>query len=160
GPAIDTYSPRPIVMSMAASACVSTSSVRNTLLTPSSLISGSITPPTPGIGQLNNLAIGYWALGVLRLPDYQMTKRPNASFSFEPHPIVRIPRGHVRKNHLVPGLKARDDFNRVHRALTELHLDACRLISTLVHFENTDRALILAKGGPSHEDDVGEALEF
>src|SRR5215471_4042122 len=45
GPAIDTYSPRPIVMSIAASAWVSTSSVRKTLLTPSNLISGSMLPP-------------------------------------------------------------------------------------------------------------------
>jgi hypothetical protein len=45
GPAIDTYSPRAIAMSTPASACVSTSSVRKTLLTPANLISGSITPP-------------------------------------------------------------------------------------------------------------------
>src|SRR5215831_15004401 len=42
GPAIDTYSPRSIEMSIPASACVSTSSVRNTLVTPCSLINGSI----------------------------------------------------------------------------------------------------------------------
>src|SRR6185295_1579801 len=40
GPAIDTYSPLPISMWMPDSACVSTSSVKNTFVTPSSLISG------------------------------------------------------------------------------------------------------------------------
>jgi hypothetical protein len=40
GPAIDTYSPRWISMLMLSSACVSTSSVKNTFFTLSSLISG------------------------------------------------------------------------------------------------------------------------
>ena len=49
GPAIDTYSPRPIAISTPARACVSTSSVRKTLLTPASLISASIwSSKTPG----------------------------------------------------------------------------------------------------------------
>src|SRR5262245_4162815 len=135
GPAIDTYSPRPIVMSIAASAWVSTSSVRKTLLTPSNLISGSMLPPvredadTPGFR--------LWPLGFGFDPEPR-TSSPEPLF--QPHPLVGIPRRHVGKNHLVARLKARDDFNRVHRTFAELYLDARRFAASRVHLENADRA--------------------
>src|SRR5437762_2815071 len=64
GPAIDTYSPRAIARLMLSSACVSTSSVRKTLLTASNLISDSI----------QNLPGRNWG----QLLDYQITELPNA----------------------------------------------------------------------------------
>src|SRR5437016_5606301 len=67
GPAIDTYSPRAIARLILSSAWVSTSSVRNTLLTASNLISDSI----------QNLPGRNWG----QLLDYQITQLPNASTS-------------------------------------------------------------------------------
>src|SRR5262252_6003242 len=57
GPEIATYSPRPISTSIFASACVSTSSVTNTLVTPLSWITGGISDVCIIDPQLGNLMI-------------------------------------------------------------------------------------------------------
>src|SRR5215212_11117675 len=94
GPAIDTYSPLLICRWIPESACVSTSSVKNTFVTPSSLIS----------------ACPFSAILCLLL--------------FQANAIVGVVRRHVRQNHLIPDLQSRQHFNGVHRAFSELDLHA------------------------------------
>src|SRR5215831_12663248 len=94
GPEIDTYSPRAISMLMSSSACVSTSSVTNTFVSRSSLITGGRPRSFKGALLLKSDA------------------------------IERIPVGHIRENHLIAGVQPRADFDDVDRRGAELHLHA------------------------------------
>src|SRR5437868_8311211 len=97
GPAIDTYSPLLIWRWIPESACVSTSSVKKTFVTPSSLIS----------------ACPFSAISfscVTRL--------------LEPVAVVCVVCRHIGQDHLIADLQSREHFNGVHRALSELHLHA------------------------------------
>src|SRR6266545_667721 len=111
GPAIETYSPRSTTRSMPASACVSTSSVRNTFVTPCSLINGSMSPP------------------VRLKPDATMCPWPLIASPWpllQSHAIECVPRGHVRQDDFVASLQPGDDFHGVHRRSPQRHLDARR----------------------------------
>src|SRR5438270_13575154 len=85
GPAIAMYSPLLISRWMPASACVSTSSVKNTLVTPSRWMSdcADVFIMTP-------------------------------SLAFDLDAIERIELRHVGENHLVARLQPLEDFNRAH----------------------------------------------
>src|SRR6266542_5912189 len=86
---------------MPASACVSTSSVKKTFVTPSRWINVGadvfIVAPCVG-GPL-------WAASCL-------TRNPNA--------VERVLRGHVRQNNCIAGLQPVDDLDLVHRAASQL----------------------------------------
>src|SRR5436190_22059274 len=87
GPAIAMYSPLLISRWMPARACVSTSSVKNTFVTPSRWMSdcADVFIMTPWL-------------------------------AFQLYSIERIELGHVGENHLVAGLQALEDFNGDHRS--------------------------------------------
>src|SRR5688500_15939644 len=92
GPAIAMYSPLLISRWMPARACVSTSSVKNTFVTPSRWMSDCAD-------------VFIWLL-----------------LAFKLHAIERIELGHVGQNDLIAGLQALDDLNRVHRGAAKLDL--------------------------------------
>src|SRR6266540_6742242 len=116
GPAIDTYSPLPISMWMPDNACVSTSSVKNTFVTPSSLISGC-----PFSAMLVHLG----RKGPYPLFNAIREKGGTAPFRlFQSDAVVRVVSRHVGENHLIADLQAAEHFDGVHRAATELHLHA------------------------------------
>src|ERR1700752_3346847 len=91
GPAIDTYSPRAISRCTPESACVSTSSVKKTFVTPSSLMTGC-------------------PFELMRFP-------PSEKKSLQAHAIVRVPSTHVREDHAIPRFETFENFHRVDRAL-------------------------------------------
>src|SRR5262252_6703784 len=128
GPAIDTYSPWPISRCTPESACVSTSSVKNTFVTPSSLMTGW---PLP---------FGFVLIVSSLLP--------------QTHPVVRVPRAHVREDHRVPDLQAAQNLHRVHGALAEPDLHPHRLVSVGVDAEEADLRLLRAEGGPADVEDI------
>src|SRR5882757_4321437 len=94
GPEIDTYSPRAISMFTSASACVSTSSVTNTLVRLCSL--------TTGGGPLNSIALAPQA--DLKVGLYEF-------ISLKADAIELFPRRHVRENHLVSVSDAGEHFD-------------------------------------------------
>src|SRR5512134_2464839 len=128
GPAIDTYAPWAISRCTPERACVSTSSVKKTFVTPSSLMTGC--------------------------PFELMRFSPIPLRSLQAHAIVRIPRAHVREDHAIPRLQTLDDLDRVDRALPQLDLDAHGLVAVLVDEEETDEALLLAEGRAPDEEGV------
>src|SRR5215207_87456 len=107
GPAIETYSPFLISRWMPASACVSTSSVRNTLVTPSR-----------------------WSREPLE-PAIAMT----SCCSVQAKAVLIVPRRGVGKDDLVARIESTDDFHRVDRALAELHRYTLGLVAFLVQLE-------------------------
>src|SRR6185436_20985477 len=135
GPAIDTYSPCAISRCTPARACVSTSSVKKTFVTPSSLMTGC-------------------PFELMRFSPIPLKK------SLQTHAVVRIPRAHVREDHAIPRLQSFDDFHRVDRALAELDLDARGLVAVLVDEEETDEALLLSERGPADVQGVLETVEL
>src|SRR5260370_23936892 len=108
GPAIDRYSPFLICRWMPASACVSTSSVTNTFVTPSRLIK----------------AFGSFAMYI-----------PFQIFLVQADTIVRIPRRHIRQYYLIADLQSIHNFDRVHRASSQRHWNALRFFSIRVQLE-------------------------
>src|SRR4029450_3294674 len=98
GPAMAMYSPVLISRWIPASACVSTSSVKKTLVTPSRWISvgADVFIVTP--------------LSVVSLSLAGYSKA-----------VLRVLRGHIGQNHRVAGLQPLDDFDLVHGAASELH---------------------------------------
>src|SRR6185436_19179299 len=124
GPAIDTYSPLLICRWIPESACVSTSSVKKTFVTPSSLISAcpfsAIVSP---VGRSFRLAV--------RRP---WKGRPSVA-SFQSNAIVGVVRRHVGQDHLVANLQSREHFDAVHRAASELHLRALGLDAVAADLE-------------------------
>src|ERR1700724_2529428 len=91
---METYSPLAISTSTVASACVSTSSVENTLVTPSSLMTGG------------------------------KSKLSTVGLLLKSNPIERVPCRHVRQNYLIAHAQPRQHFHGVHRALAKLDLRA------------------------------------
>src|SRR5436190_11545311 len=100
GPAIATYSPLPISMWMPASAWVSTSSVKKTLVTPSSLISACLGSAIVVSSRISGVAL------------------------LQPDAVVRVVGRHVGENHLVPDLESGQHFDHVDRVASELDLHA------------------------------------
>src|SRR3954469_3216416 len=148
GPAIDTYSPLLMCRWMPESACVSTSSVKKTFVTPSSLISACpfsamLAPRRPeGLHCLCGCSADLEA----RL--------------LQSNAIVCVVCRHVGQNHLVADLEAGEHFDGVHRAPSQLHLDALRVHAIVENLEETDLALVLAEGGAAHEQDVVQPFEL
>src|SRR6185503_18880484 len=97
GPAIAMYSPLRISRWIPASACVSTSSVKNTFVTPSRWISG-----WPA-------AFVMWLLS----EDSMLAFRYQLASARQPHALVLVVGRHIRQDDLVAGLQALDDFDRV-----------------------------------------------
>src|SRR5215208_4663928 len=92
GPAIAMYSPLLISRWMPARACVSTSSVKNTFVTPSRWMSDCAD-------------VFIWLL-----------------LAFKLHAVESIELRHVGQDHLVAGLQPLDDLDRVHRGAAEFDL--------------------------------------
>src|SRR5438034_4204002 len=113
-------------------ACVSTSSVKNTFVTPSSLIS---TCPLSAMLRL------LFAFEVCL---------------FQSNPVVCVVRRHVRQNHLIADFEAREDFHRVDRAAAQLDLRALGVDAVGIDLEQPDDALFLTEGGAAHVEDVVE----
>src|ERR1035437_6230430 len=171
GPAMETYSPCLISMWMPERAWVSTSSVRKTLVTASSLMSNS-------------------DMGGMRLEGRKTIQRPSAvsvatnatmrarskagtSMTVEPleqaksfrksvqfNPVIRVPLRHVGEDDFVAGHEAADDFDGIDGAAAEFDLRAHRVIAVGVELEDTDLALLLAERGPPDVNDVVEPLEL
>src|SRR5438477_5461395 len=135
GPAIDTYSPLSIWRWMPDNACVSTSSVKNTFVTPSSLMSAC---PVSAIS-------------------FSCRASPTL---FQPDAIVCVVCRHIGQDHLIADLESLQHFDRVDRAPAKLHLHALGVHAVGGHLEEADDALILAEGGPAHEEDVVQPLEL
>src|SRR5207253_1935712 len=141
GPAIEMNSPCAISRWMPESACVSTSSVKKTLVTPSSRMTGC---------PLELIASPYCRLSTV---DCRLR-------SSQPHPIERVPRGHVGKDHFVSGLQPVEHLDGVDRALAEAHLDAHGFVAVGLEAEESDRALLGPESRPADVNDVGQVLEL
>src|SRR5215203_3221680 len=121
GPAIETYSPLRTSMWMPDSAWVSTSSVMKTLVTPSRRISGSAVV----------------LISFLRC----FSRRPFAGrhrVLIQIDHVVAVLRRGVREDHLVAGLKARDDFHGIDGGAAEPHGNPPRLLAVVGHLEQLD----------------------
>src|SRR4051794_35920896 len=123
GPEIDTYSPFFISMWMPAKAWVSTSSVRNTLVTPSSLI------------REMSLALIY--LSSLRYGTSSDLVQSNS--------IVGVLRGHIRQNHRFSNLQSLRNLDKIHRATAQLHLHALRFLAIRIHLKEGHHAVRLTE---------------
>src|SRR5918994_1560029 len=132
GPAIAMYSPLLISRWMPARACVSTSSVKNTFVTPSRWMSDCA-----DVFIWLLVSAGYQSSG------FQL---PASSFplTFELHAIERIELGHVGQDHLVAGAQPFDDLDGVDRGATELDLRRDRLAARL-HLEDGHGAVLLTE---------------
>src|SRR5438309_657435 len=103
------------------SAWVSTSSVKNTFFTPSSLISD-----WPFVAMQGSL-MGVVGLrpsvfvGCTREPRKTNGRLPTTLF--HPHPIVSIPPRHIRDDDLIAFLESFDDFDGVDRRAAQLDGD-------------------------------------
>src|SRR5690349_5825874 len=64
------------------------------------------------------------------------------------HSFKCVPCRHVGQDHSIPNLKAFDDFDRIHGAAPQLHLNAHRL-SSWQHFEHSNRAVRLTISRPA-----------
>ena len=99
-------------------ACVSTSSVKNTFLIPSSAISDSLMG-RPLVDLRDSCVLG-------RARDPARTARAKlrslaAQSSFHPHPLHAVPPGHVGDDHLVARLQTAEHLDRVHRGPAQPH---------------------------------------
>src|SRR6185295_4564302 len=143
GPAIETYSPLRISMWIPDRAWVSTSSVRNTLVTPSRRISGSA-----------DAFIG---------SSISLDRRPIAGRRFvsvQPYLVVTVLRRGVREDHLVAGLQTLDDFHGVDGGAAQLDRHPHRLLAVLDQLEQLDLAVGLADGGAADVEDVLQAFDL
>src|SRR3954451_17510562 len=98
------YSPLLISRWIPARACVSTSSVKNTFVTPSRWMSDC-------------------ADVFIMTPCRAGPVRSGLRLAFQLYSIERIELGHVGENHLVARLQPFEDLNRVHRGATQFDLD-------------------------------------
>ena len=103
---------------MPASACVSTSSVKKTFVTPSSLISTS---------------------DDVRLMESLLSLRMRYCSRMR----STVPRRHVRQNHLVADVQPGDDFDGVDRAAPELHLRRARRRQPSAGSDSLNRPTVL-----------------
>src|SRR5215208_935734 len=132
GPAIETYSPFLISRWMPDRAWVSTSSVKNTLVTPSRWIRDPLEP--------------FISSDLL--------------FSVQAKAFLIVPRRGVGKDNLIAGIQTADDLHRVDRALAELHRDPHRLRAVAGQLEDFHLAVRLAVGRASHVEDVRQPLDL
>src|SRR5271166_4804985 len=116
---------------MPASACVSTSSVTKTLVTPSRLIKAS------------------GSLAILQSP-FPLVQT-NA--------VIGILRRHVGENHLVADVQPFPHFDGIHRAASQFHGHALRFFFVFVQFEERDLGVGLADHRPSDEHHVSQFLD-
>src|SRR6185436_11123024 len=130
GPAMETYSPFPISMWMPDKACVSTSSVKNTFVTPSSLISACLSS----------------AMLISSL--------------LQSNPVVGIVGRHVGQDDLIADLEARENLHGVHGTATELHLRPLGVHAVSANLEEADHALFLSEGRTPHVEHVHQTLEL
>src|ERR1700686_3598435 len=105
GPEIDRYSPFLMCRWMPARACVSTSSVTNTFVTPSKLIKAS----------------GSFAM-----------KNP---LSIQTDAVEGILRRHIRQNYLIAHLQPVDYLDRVHRTPPQRHRHSLRFFGVGIQLE-------------------------
>src|SRR5436309_2348975 len=132
GPAIETYSPFLISRWMPASACVSTSSVMKTLVTPSRWISEPL-PLVPFIV-------------------FSLLVQANV--------VVPVPGGGVREDHLLAGGQAAHHLDGIDRAAAELDRHSPGLLAAVRELEHLDRALRLPIGWAADVEHVLEALDL
>src|SRR5436189_2239718 len=133
---MDTYSPFAISMWMPASAWVSTSSVKKTLVTPSSLISACLGSAIVVSSRISGVAL------------------------LQPDAVVRVVGRHVGENHLVPDIESGQHFDHVDRVASELDLHAFSRHAVFENLEQPDGALLLPERGPAHVDDVVHLFEL
>src|SRR3972149_8565855 len=117
-------------------ACVSTSSVKNAFVTPSSLINGSAL-----------------ALMTMSLREYQ-------PILLEPDSIECIPCRCVGQDHLVAFFQPAANLDRIDRRPAEGHLDPVGGHAVRAKPEQADGAEFLPERRTPDEQDVGKALEF
>src|SRR3954470_23259241 len=99
GPAIDTYSPLLICRWIPESACVSTSSVKNTFVTPSSLINAC---------PFSAMLMFSCSAGLVGRSPAAALERTALHALFQTNAIVGVVRRHVGQNDLVSDLQARE----------------------------------------------------
>src|SRR5712692_8701006 len=99
-------------------ACVSSSSVKKTFFTPCMVMS----VPFAGVMCIASIQI----------------------FLAQPHAVIRIPLGHVRKNDFISGLQPVEDLDGVDRTLAQFDVDAHGLRTIVYKFEQADGAPRLA----------------
>src|SRR5262245_20003296 len=136
GPAIAMYSPVLISRWIPASACVSTSSVKNTFVTPSRWIS---------VGADVFIVAPFFAAS-FRLPASSYPKN-RSGLPGDPDPIERILRGHVRQNHLIARLQSLENLNLIDRRAAQLHVGAKRF-AVARQLEQTNRGVLLTECRP------------
>src|SRR3954469_17760778 len=124
------YSPLLISRWMPARACVSTSSVKNTFVTPSRWMSvcADVFIVSP-------------------------------SLTLELYAVECVVLRHVRQDDLVAGVQSLDDFDRVDRGAAKLDL-GCDRLACRTHLEDRDRAVFLAERRTADEHDVVETFEL
>src|SRR3974377_854740 len=121
GPAIDRYSPFFTSKFTSERACVSTSSVMKTLLTPSSRIFASCP-----------LFMG---------PLYPLYELP--AESVESNPLLLVEIGHIRKNHPIPFFQTVLDLNHIHRHLPKGDFHFAGVFAVLLDLENRHSGILL-----------------
>src|SRR5436190_13314455 len=132
-------------------AWVSTSSVRNTFVTPSRWM--RLLEPLPlevRVGcslmvSVEAMMVGFWSFSALSWL-VRLSVKSNA--------LVGVHRAGIGKDDLVAGFEAADDLDSVHRAAAEFHRRADRLGSSGDEFENTDGVVLLAKGRAADVDHI------
>src|SRR5712692_2719875 len=115
-------------------ACVSSSSVKKTFFTPCMVMS----VPFAGVMCIASIQI----------------------FLAQPHAVIRIPLGHVRKNDFISGLQPVEDLDGVDRTLTQFDVDAHSFRTIVYKFEQADGAPGLAIYRPTDVEDILEIFDF
>src|SRR5947199_1241427 len=142
GPAIDTYSPLRISMWMPDSAWVSTSSVMNTLTTPSSWISDS-------------------DVAVIVPPNLSRRRSGGRRRALVQSDLLEaILRRGVRQDHLVAGLQSLDDLDGVDRHAADLDGSPGRGLAILVELEQLDLAVRRPEARAADEEHVLQPLDL
>src|SRR4051812_20346227 len=155
GPAIDTYSALLIWRWMPESACVSTSSVKKTFVTPSSLISAC--PFSAMLFSCRPEACATVASAARRCCSAALDGCP---LLLQSNPVVGVVGRHVGQDHLIADLESGQDLDGVHRTLSELDLDALGVHAISFDLEQADDALVLTERRPAHVGDVVEPFEL
>src|SRR5579871_2632352 len=123
---------------MPARACVSTSSVTNTFVTPSKLIK----------------AFGSFAMNC-SLSLYA----PYTHRLVQTDAVISILCRHIRQYYLIAHLQAGDHFNRIHRTDAQRHRDAGRFFSIRIQLEQGDLGAGLADYRPAYVDYIRQTLD-
>src|SRR5512147_950542 len=126
-------SPRSIWRCTPERACVSTSSVKKTLVTPSRRMT--------------------------EVPLLLM-RTPPLDSSFQSDAVEGVPGGHIGDDDLVAGFQTLEDLDGVDGALSEADLHPHGLVVAGLEPEESDRALLGPEGGAADVDDVGQPLEL